>query len=144
MIFTAQTYAGTLYKEFQLGKNGLGVGYSFDRAMRGILEIEMNVSMPSCDGPAGRYWFKGECPGGFGQLQNFTELTELTLEDDVLGGSLRLSSNRPLTVTARPFFTVSQSEAGFEKIMQAVTLILHFAFSGAEDSLQLNLAVFPR
>ena len=142
LIFTAETYGGTLYKEMQLGKNSFNVNYSFDRAMRGVLEIELNVSMPSCDGPAGRYWFQGECPGGFGQNHKFSGLTELTLEDDVLLGSLVLHSNRPLTLTARPFFTVSQSEAGFEKIMQAVTLVMHYSFSSDTDSLQINLEFF--
>ena len=144
LIFAAETYGGTLYKEFQLAKNGLAVSYSFDQTMRGYLEIEMNLSMPSCDGPAGRYWHNGDCPGGFGQLHNFTELTELTLEDDVLGGVVLFRSAEPLTLVARPFFTVSQSEAGFEKIMQAVTLIIHYPFPKQSHSLQISLELIPR
>ena len=144
LIFTAQTYGGTVYKEMQLGKNNLSVGYSFDKAMRGFLEVELNLSMPSCDGPAGRYWVNGHCPGGFGQLHHFADLTELALEDDVLGGSIVLHSNQPLTVTARPFFTVSQSEAGFEKIMQAVTLIIHYPFAHDVDALQLSLEIYAK
>ena len=143
-IFTAATYGGTLYKEFQLNKNGLALSYSFDKEMRGYLEIEMNLAMPSCDGPAGRYWYNGECPGGFGQLHSFTGLTELTLEDDVLGGTLLFRSGQPLAVVARPFFTVSQSEAGFEKIMQAVTMLIHYPFPRQSDSLQLSLEIIPR
>ena len=144
LIFTAETYGGTLYKEMQLSKNCLSVGYSFDPAMRGFLEVELNLSLPSCDGPAGRYWFRGECPGGFGQLQNFSDLTELALEDDVLGGSVVVFSNHPVNLSARPFFTVSQSEAGFEKIMQAVTLVIHYAFPREADSLQIKIEVFPK
>jgi 4-alpha-glucanotransferase len=144
LIFTAQTYGGTVYKEMQLGKNNLSVGYSFDKAMRGFLEVELNLSMPSCDGPAGRYWVNGHCPGGFGQLHHFTDLTELALEDDVLGGSIVLHSDQPLIVTARPFFTVSQSEAGFEKIMQAVTLIIHYPFAHDVDALQLSLEIYAK
>ncbi|MDQ3260189.1 MAG: DUF1926 domain-containing protein [Pseudomonadota bacterium] len=144
LIFRAETYGGTLSKEFQLNKNGLAVNYSFDKTMRGFLEIEMNIAMPSCDGPAGRYWYNGECPGGFGQLHSFTGLTELTLEDDVLGGALMLRSGRPVAVVARPFFTVSQSEAGFEKIMQAVTMLIHYPFPRQSDSLQLALEITAR
>jgi 4-alpha-glucanotransferase len=144
LIFTAETYGGTLYKEFQLSKNSLAVSYSFDKAMRGYLEIEMNVAMPSCDGPAGRYWYNGECPGGFGQLHSFTGLTELTLEDDVLGGALVLRSAQPIALIARPFFTVSQSEAGFEKIMQAVSLIIHYPFPRQSDSLQLSVEIISK
>jgi 4-alpha-glucanotransferase len=144
LIFTAETYGGTLYKEFQLSKNGVAVSYSFDQTMRGYLEIELNIAMPSCDGPAGRYWYNGDCPGGFGQLHNFTALTELTLEDDVLGGALLLRSSQPVTAIARPFFTVSQSEAGFEKIMQAVTMVIHYPFPRQSESLQLGLELIPR
>jgi 4-alpha-glucanotransferase len=144
LIFSAQTFGGTLYKELQLGKNAFSAGYQFDPTLRGFLEIELNLAMPSCDGPAGRYWFQGECPGGFGQLHNFSNLTELALEDDVLGGSIVLFSNHPVTLTARPFFTVSQSEAGFEKIMQAVSLIIHYAFPRQADSLQIGLEIFSK
>jgi 4-alpha-glucanotransferase len=62
----------------------------------------------------------------------------------VLGGSIVLFSNHPVTITARPFFTVSQSEAGFEKIMQAVSLIIHYAFPRQADSLQISLEVFSK
>lgn len=144
LIFSAQTYGGTLYKEMQLNKNSLAVGYSFDPTLRGFLEIELNIAMPSCDGPAGRYWFQGQCPGGFGQLHNFSDATELALEDDVLGGSLVIFSNHPVTLSARPFFTVSQSEAGFEKIMQAVSVIIHYALPLQADTLRIGLEVFSK
>jgi 4-alpha-glucanotransferase/alpha-amylase len=35
-----------------------------------------------------------------------------------------LRASRPVQFSAQPLFTVSQSEQGFEKIMQAVTLLL--------------------
>ena len=142
LIFATETGGGTLYKEIQLHKNSLGVSYSYENAMRGFLEVELNISMPSCDGPAGRYWFQGACPGGFGQAQKFSDLTDLALEDDVLRGSLVLHTNHPVALVARPFFTVSQSEAGFEKIMQAVTLVIHYPFSTRADSLQISLEIF--
>jgi 4-alpha-glucanotransferase len=144
LIFAAETYGGSLYKEFQLAKNGVAVSYSFDQALRGYLEIEMNLAMPSCDGPAGRYWHNGQCPGGFGQPHHFVALTELTLEDDVLGGAVIIRCAEPVTLNARPFFTVSQSEAGFEKIMQAVTLIIHYPFPKQSHSLQLSLEIIQR
>jgi len=40
----------------------------------------------------------------------------------VLGGKVVLTMDRPLTVHVSPHQTVSQSEDGFEKIMQAVTV----------------------
>ncbi len=142
IIFSAGSPNGTLFKEIQLARTGLSVSYSFDKTMRGYLQFELNLALPSCDGPAGRYWYRGECPGGFGQPHNFADLTELSLEDDVLGGTLVLNASQPIALAARPFFTVSQSEAGFEKIMQAVTLTGHYRFPLSADSLRITLEIF--
>jgi 4-alpha-glucanotransferase len=82
--------------------------------------------MPSCDGFLGRYVVNGEVSGGFGQPCAWQNITTLALEDGVLGGKVVLTTDRPVTVHAAPHKTVSQSEDGFEKIMQAVTLrIVH-------------------
>ncbi|MSR15562.1 MAG: DUF1926 domain-containing protein [Gammaproteobacteria bacterium] len=43
----------------------------------------------------------------------------LKLEDSELGGYLQITTSHPLTCRAASFHTVSQSEAGFEQIMQA-------------------------
>ena len=80
--------------------------------------------MPSCDGPAGKFVFEGRIPGGFGQSMELVAVKELLLEDDVLGGAVKLTLSEPVLLASRPHFSVSQSEAGFEKIMQAVTLTL--------------------
>ena len=90
----------------------------------GRLSTRLNIAMPCCDGPAGRYLVNGEVPGGFGQTFTWSELKEVTLEDHYLGAAIRLQTNRPARIKAQPHFTVSQSEAGFEKIMQAVELTL--------------------
>ena len=63
-------------------------------------------------------------PGGFAQPLRLASMKELTLEDEVLGGAINLSCSVPCLLNTRPHFSVSQSEAGFEKIMQAVTLEL--------------------
>jgi 4-alpha-glucanotransferase len=144
IIFNARTYGGALYKEFHLERNALTVSYSFDAQLSGLLQIELPIAMPSCDGPAGRYWYRGDCPGGFGSPLALQELTEITLEDDVLGGYLLLRASHPVSFSARPFMTVSQSEAGFEKIMQAVTVFLVFAFPRQADTLKLTIEVNPK
>ncbi len=141
LMFTSSTYAGTLYKEYRLERNALHVNYSFERGLTGFLQVELPLAMPSCDGMAGRYWLRGACPGGFGSSLSYADLTEITLEDDVLGGHLILCSSHPLAFSARPFTTVSQSEAGFEKIMQAVAVYLVFAFPQEADSLRISLEV---
>ena len=104
----------------------------------GRLSTRLNLAMPSCDGPAGRYVVNGEIPGGFGQTFTWNELKELTLEDLYLGAVVRLQTNRPARIKVQPHFTVSQSEAGFEKVMQAVELSLTWE---AEDVTEVQVRV---
>jgi len=51
-------------------------------------------------------------------------LEKILLEDEVLGGTIELITSLPCQWKSAPHFSVSQSEAGFEKIMQAVTIEL--------------------
>lgn len=104
----------------------------------GRLSTRLNIAMPCCDGPAGRYVVNGEIPGGFGQTFTWNELKAVTLEDHYLGAAIKLETNRPARIRAQPHFTVSQSEAGFEKIMQAVELTLTWQ---AEDATEVQVRV---
>jgi hypothetical protein len=105
---------------------------------KGRLSTRLNIAMPACDGPAGRYRVNGEIPGGFGQSFNWSELKQLTLEDLYLGAAIKLETNRSARIKAQPHFTVSQSEAGFEKIMQSVELTLTWQ---AEDVTEVQVRV---
>ncbi|MQY50548.1 alpha-amylase/4-alpha-glucanotransferase domain-containing protein [Rhodocyclus gracilis] len=107
------------------------------------LAVELNLAMPSCDGYAGRYRLAdGSVPGGFGQALHTTSASRLDLEDGVLGAALRLSLSSPATLDGQAHFTVSQSEAGFEKIMQAVELTLHWPLTSDDELLTLRLEHF--
>ncbi|HNQ05530.1 MAG TPA: DUF1926 domain-containing protein [Thiobacillaceae bacterium] len=104
-------------------------------ATTGRLATRLNLSMPSCDGPAGRYVLRGQddqpvIPGGFGQTFVWNDLETLVLEDHYLKGAVTLNITPPARVRAQPHTTVSQSEAGFEKIMQAVELTLTWEVGG--------------
>lgn len=100
------------------------------------LETEINLAMPSCDGFGGRYVLDdGRIPGGFGQPLKLPALAQIDLRDselrssdlsgDLKEGGIRLTAVPPTpTFFGQPHHTVSQSEAGFEKIMQAVCLTL--------------------
>lgn len=99
----------------------------------GRLSTRLNLALPCCDGPAGRYVVNGEIPGGFGQSFTWPELAALTLEDHYLRAALQLTCNPPARIRAQPHHTVSQSEAGFEKIMQAVELTLIWAVDGPTE-----------
>jgi 4-alpha-glucanotransferase len=59
-------------------------------------------------------------------LLELSAMTDITLDDDELGGSIALNVSSPAALRAQPCYSVSQSEGGFEKIMQAVTLKLEW------------------
>ena len=111
----------------------------------GRFSTQLNLAMPSCDGYAGRYVLEdGSIPCGFGQQLVLAGFRHLKLEDDVLGGSLLLSASQPVALNAAPYYTVSLSEAGFEKIMQGVCLNLSWPVDGPPSDVVLTLEVVPR
>lgn len=137
--FRADLQQGRIDKTIALQDNRLLVRYAFDDMPQGEFRVEINLAMPSCDGPAGRFRCDGEILGGFGQALSCGSFRQLTLEDEVLGGVLQLSSSVGCTFSSRPHFSVSQSEAGFEKVMQAVTLELQWPASMVCAGLELSL-----
>ena len=131
-------------KRISIAGNKLEVVYRFAADASGDFITEINLAMPSCDGPAGKFVYQGQVPGGFGQAMALAGAKELVLDDDVLGGAVRLSTSHPVALSSRPHFSVSQSEAGFEKIMQAVTLTLTFPLDKARRELRIELEVNAR
>lgn len=135
--YRAESEEVTLHKQYALDPDCLKVTYTTSSA--GLLQTELNLAMPSCDGYAGRYVLAdGRIPCGFGQALDLDAATQLSLVDGVLGGKIILNSSLPIRISARPHFTVSQSEAGFEKVMQAATLTLSWC-AEADQSLVLTL-----
>jgi len=118
---TIKLSADTIEKSIAVESNRLSVEYNIDVGAT-PLQTEINLAMPSCDGFLGRYVLDGEVAGGFGQSFTWTGITRVTLEDRVLHGRVVLECSQPVTVSAVAHRTVSQSEDGFEKIMQAITL----------------------
>lgn len=104
----------------------------------------LNLAMPSCDGFLGRYMLAdGSIPGGFGQPLQLDAAAELRLDDGVLGGQVKIETSILAEIHGRPQQTVSQSEAGFEKIMQAVELTLAWTLPDDACTLQLQLTIEP-
>ena len=135
---------GGVEKRVHLSDNRLEASYRFGKESRGTFTTELNLAMPSCDGPAGKFIFEGRVPGGFGQLTELDAVRELLLDDDVLGGAVKLTLSEPARLVSRPHFSVSQSEAGFEKIMQAVTLTLSWPLDKIRRELHVSLEVLPK
>ncbi|MCW5625010.1 MAG: DUF1926 domain-containing protein, partial [Burkholderiales bacterium] len=81
----------------------------------------------------------GHIPGGFGQGLDLGQAGTLALEDGVLQGRLVLRCTPATRLSGQPVFTVSQSEAGFEKIMQAVELELAWNLAAGVHELHVEL-----
>ncbi len=130
--FWADVFPLHIKKNFKLTENRLLVSYRFAGEMEGVFSTEINLAMPSCDGWSGRYVYQDQIHGGFGQLLELPAMTDITLEDDELCGSIALSVSSSAALHAQPYYSVSQSEGGFEKIMQAVTLQLEWPVTVGE------------
>lgn len=139
--FAGTVDGGTLHKSIALDGDRLTVRFRFDVLQPGRFETELNLAMPSCDGFLGRYLLEGEVRGGFGQRLDVAGMKVVRLEDGVLGGSLTVQCEPPADLDARPLHTVSQSEAGFEKIMQAATLALGWSLPGGASELQVVISI---
>lgn len=138
--FQGESATSRIYKCFKLMDNRLQVSYRFAGKMKSAFSTEINLAMPSCDGMGGRYINQGAILGGFGQLLELTDMTEITLDDTTLGGRIVLKVSPPVMFSAEPHFTVSQSESGFEKIMQAVTLLLEWPTKSRELTVTLEFS----
>ena len=142
--FAAPLDGGRLAKSFVMNGNRLTARYDSDGAS-GRLEIRLNIAMPSCDGYLGRHILEnGDIPCGFGDRLELPAARRLTLDDSVLGGSLVVEFDAAIALTAQAHRTVSQSEAGFEKIMQAVELTCHWPLDGTPRSLTFTIEARAR
>ena len=136
--FTASGEGWQIDKRYVLEGDTLQVRYR--RRGEGALRTELNLAMPSCDGYGGRYELPGgEIPGGFGQPLARDALSAVRLADSELHGALDLTAAPPARLAAAPHRTVSQSEAGFEKIMQAVCITLEWPREVTECSVTLRI-----
>lgn len=140
--FAAALDGGEVQKTYTLAGRTLQVAYRLREVAGGRFAVVLNLAMPSCDGYSGRYVLAdGSIPCGFGQALDLVAAPGLTLDDRVLGGGLRLTASRPVDIAARPHYTVSQSEAGFEKIMQAACLTLSWPIDAVLQELTFSLEI---
>ncbi|RFC37147.1 MAG: alpha-amylase [Candidatus Nitrotoga sp. LAW] len=138
ILFRTEFSGKTIQKRISLKANCLCVSYIFDSVLQGSFLTRVALAMPSCDGYAGRYIQAEKILGGFGGGIELNDMNGVVLDDGVLGGNLVLNNNHPIQLFGMPYFTVSQSEAGFEKIMQAVMLTLQWPLSKNEMSITLT------
>ncbi len=138
--FKAEGSGTSVAKLFEIWGDRVDVSYHFTGELVGHFSTEINLSMPSCDGWGGRYIYLGEITGGFGQPLEIDQMDQIILDDDVLGGRLILRASSPVRLSAHPHYSVSQSEGGFERIMQSVTLILAWPVSQARINISMVIS----
>jgi len=127
-------------KHYALDAAGLTIDWDIAAPATPVLEVELNLALPSCDGYGGRYRLADDSfPGGFGQTLTLDACALLDCEDAALEGRLRLLPTPPAAVHGAPHETVSQSEAGLEKIMQGACLRLRWTAT----RVRLALSVAP-
>ncbi|WP_323054981.1 alpha-amylase/4-alpha-glucanotransferase domain-containing protein [Dechloromonas sp. A34] len=133
-----------VHKTLAVNGSGVVVSWQFDGLAGQRFTTSLNLAMPSCDGFLGRYVLAdGSIAGGFGQPLALPAATWLVLEDGVLGGRIELQTSMPAEIVAQALQTVSQSEAGFEKIMQAVEIRFAWIIPADRSTLQLQLTIEP-
>jgi len=131
-------------KTYHLDVDSLSVVFrAHGEGLPALIETELNLALPSCDGYGGRYVLAdGSIPGGLGHELDLDGLQRITLDDSELRGALQIGAEQPVRFTAKPHRTVSQSEAGFEKIMQAVCISLAWSPASGIDQ-RITLRVIP-
>jgi len=122
--FQANYNGCKINKKIELIENQLLITYTTKSRIEASLKTELNLAMPSCDGVGGKYISDGSVLGGFGQELELMGFSSIFLEDSTLRGKLLVRVSCESGFKAIPFYSVSQSEGGFEKIMQAVKLVL--------------------
>ncbi len=90
--------AANIENHFELVGNRLRVSYRFRRGCGGYIQYRDQSCHAKCDGWGGRYVHQGQIPGGFGQPLDLDDLTDITLDDDELRGSIELEVSPPRIV----------------------------------------------
>lgn len=138
--WTCAVGTGRIRKRIALEGRRIEVCWRLEGLAHGRLATQLNLAMPSCDGYSGRYLLEdGSIPCGFGQTLVLPACAVVTLDDLELAGAIELHANPTARLEAAPYHTVSLSEAGFEKIMQAACLT--FTWEAAAGSAEMHLAI---
>lgn len=139
VAFETGLRGGRVCKRLVLDGSVLSVSYRVEDLAGSRLSTRLALAMPSCDGVAGRYLVAGSIPGGFGQPFDWDSIGELVLEDLFMRGSVKLALAPQARVDVRPYHTVSQSEDGLERIMQAVAVEVSWPAAGADQVFTLSI-----
>jgi len=118
-----------LQKAVWCREDGLEVGYRLvnqgDSVLHTAFGVEINLAMPASGGEGGRYFIQGRLPEDASFLSQAAEerVEQVRLADEIMGGQINLTWDRPAHFWRFPLQTVSQSESGWEKTYQSSVLL---------------------
>jgi hypothetical protein len=141
--FIAKVDGAAFRKRIGLRGASIVADYVIEAVSPGTFEVTLDIAMPCCDGYAGRVIHEGQILGGFGQRLRIDTAREVVLDDRYMDGSLSLSASREGMLDAAPYFTVSQSEDGLEKVMQSVTLTMSWKLEAGRHEIAIVLEASP-
>ena len=121
----------SIEKSYRIERDTLLVRYTMraSRHIAGALAVEINLAMPSADGPGGTFLVEGARHGHLATKLELHDARTLVLDDRELGGRVEVSVMPACELRAAPLVTVSRSESGYEKIVQATTLTLSWVIA---------------
>jgi alpha-amylase/alpha-mannosidase (GH57 family) len=141
--FAAALAGGRIDKRVAVDGAAVVVTYDVRMEERGSLRTTLDLAMPSCDGFTGRYIVGDDIPCGFGQPLDIASADAVVLDDRCMGGAVVLRFTPAARVRGRPYHTVSQSENGFERIMQSATIDAQWSVGSPSASFHLRIEVVP-
>jgi hypothetical protein len=143
LVFRAGLDGGSIEKRYALEDLRLTVWYRLRGLPAGTLQTGFDVALPSCDGVGGRYILAdGSIPCGFGEPLEQDAVATITLDDRALEGGIRLTISPPAVLRAQPHHTISQSEEGFERIMQAAAIALAWPVQAGGGEFTVTLEIY--
>lgn len=137
----AQAGSASIDKHYEVEGPSVVAHYRIRCDAPGALRVALHLAMPSCDGFLGRVVRDAEVVGGFGAPMLHDGIEGLRLEDGVLGGAVDILVTPAASARTGPVHSVSQSEAGFEKIMQALAVTLEWNLSAGVHEVAVCLRV---
>lgn len=141
LAFDARAGATAIGKSIALDGASVTVRWRVQGGAGGRLATTLDLAMPSCDGVAGRYRVGDTIPGGFGQPLELDTATEIVLDDRHMQGGVALRFEPPARVRGAPYRTVSQSEEGFERVMQSVAIDVEWNVEDEAATFAVHLAI---
>jgi hypothetical protein len=138
--FAASVDGARIDKRIAIEGADVVIRYEVAAQRAGALRVTLDLAMPSCDGFAGRYIVGDRIPCGFGQPLDVDAADALVLDDRCIGGGIDLRCAPAARIAGRPYWTVSQSEQGFERIMQSATIVVEWRVEPGSATIELRIA----